>query len=1052
MKKITCLFWPSGPNVDFRKLQQLVNILVLILFLGLMTLPATAASSFISDRTGLASEDQQIKVTGTVTDAATANPMPGVYIQVKGTTVGAITDAGGKYSITVTEQADVLSFSFIGYVTQEIPIGGRAILDVALAQQITGLDEVIVVGYGTQKKVTATGSVVSTKGEELTKSAVTNLTNNLVGRMPGLTTVSRSGEPGMDGAMLRIRGSNTLGDNSPLIVVDGVPNRGFERLNPNDIESITVLKDASAAIYGSQAANGVILVMTKRGSIGRPVISIDLNYGASQPTKIPEMANSNQYASMLNEIAYYKTPSLGRYQKYSEAELQKFSDGSDPWGYPDTDWFKEVFKSWAGQNYQNVSISGGTDNMKYFLSLGTRFQDAIYKKSATNYRQYDFRTNIDGRVNKYINIAFDVSGREEIRNYPTVNVGSNFRMLMRGKPNWPAYWPNGDPGPDIEYGVNPAVSVTSATGYNKTKVYILESNLRSVISIPWITGLTVTANASFDKNIQFQKLFETPWNLYTWDGNPEHKTVAAKRGLSAPQLTERLYDGQKISVNAYAAYEKTFAVRHDIRVMAGTERRNGITDFFSAFRKNFLSATVDQLFAGATDQYMANDGYANQNAYMSYFGRMNYVLSSKYMLEFVWRYDGSYMFPESKRFGFFPALSAGWRISEENFWKNKSFVNDFKIRGSWGQTGNDRIAEYQYLTTYGFLSNRTYVFNGVDAKLLNETKIPNPNVTWEVANQANIGFDASLFNNKITVSADYFNNIRSQILIQRNASIPSSTGFTLPPENIGKVKNSGFEAVVGYRGSSGGLDYNMSINGSFSRNEILFWDETPGIPEYQQSTGRPMGSSLYYEAIGIFKDDEAVNAYPHWSGARPGDIIFKDVNSDGKIDGLDKVMNEKNYMPRFIGGLSAEVRYKGFDLTVLIQGATGAVVYISSESGEIGNYFKEFADNRWTPENINSTYPRTFNRNDEYWRAVAQVNTYFLNNMDYVRLKNFEFGYSLPINLVKSLGIEGLRLYVNGNNLFTLAKQKYIDPELVDGDGQDYPLARIISGGMKLTF
>jgi TonB-linked SusC/RagA family outer membrane protein len=1027
---------------------------MLILFLDFMILPSTAASSFTSDRTELNDEDQQINVAGTVTDATSGASMPGVNIQVKGTTIGAITDAEGKYSITVTSQSAILSFSFIGYVTQEIPIGGRAILDVALAQQITGLDEVIVVGYGTQKKVTATGSVVSTKGEELTKSATTNLTNNLIGRMPGLTAVSRSGEPGMDGATLRIRGTNTLGmgnENNPLIVVDGVPNRGMERLNPNDIESITVLKDASAAIYGSQAANGVILVVTKRGSIGKPIISIDLNYGASQPTKIPEMANSNQYATMLNEIAYYKTPSLGRNQKYSEAELQKFSDGSDPWGYPNTDWFREVFKPWAGQNSQNISISGGTDNMKYFLSLGTRFQDAIYKKSATNYRQYDFRTNIDGRVNKYINISFDVSGREEIRNYPTVSASNNFRMLMRGKPNWPAYWPNGDPGPDIEYGINPAVSVTSATGYNKSKVYILESNLRSIITIPWVTGLTVTANASFDKTMLFGKLWETPWYLYTWDGNPEHKTVAAKRGLSAPQLTQQMQDGQRISVNAYATYEKTFAGMHDIKVMAGAERRNGITDFFSAFRKNFLSATVDQLFAGATDQFMANDGYASQYAYMSYFGRMNYAFGSKYLLEFVWRYDGSYMFPESKRFGFFPALSAGWRISEENFWKNNiSFVNDFKIRGSWGQTGNDRIAEYQYLTTYGFLSNRTFVFGGVDSKLLNETKIPNPNVTWEVANQANIGFDASLLNNKITVSADYFNNIRSQILIRRNASVPSSTGLTLPPENIGKVKNSGFEAIVGYRGSSGGLDYSVSVNGSYSRNEILFWDETPGIPEYQQSTGRPTGSFLYYEAIGIFKDDEAVNAYPHWSGARPGDIIFKDVNLDGKIDGLDRVMNEKNNMPRFIGGLSAEVRYKGFDLTVLIQGATGAMVYISSESGEIGNYYKEFADNRWTPENINSTYPRTFNRNDEYWRAVAQVNTYFLNSMDYVRLKNFEFGYSLPVRLVKSIGIEGLRLYLNGNNLFTLAKQQYIDPELLSG--QAYPLARIVSGGMKLTF
>ena len=774
-----------------------------------------------------------------------------------------------------------------------------------------------------------------------------------------------------------------------------------------------------------------------------------MNSGLSQPTKIPDMASSNQYATMLNEIAYYKNPTGGRNQKYSDAELQKFADGSDPWGYPNTDWFGEVFNTWAGQNSQNASISGGTENMKYFLSLGAKFQDGIYKNSATSYKQYDFRTNIDGKVNDYINIAFDVSGREEIRDYPTRSAGSIFRMLMRGKPNMPAYWPDGTPGPDIEYGDNPAVTSTSATGYDVDKRYILESNLRATIAIPWVKGLTVTANGSFDKAIRFQKRFETPWYLYSWDGNAEHITVKGKRGLDAPQLTEEMRDGQKININAYVTYEKTIADIHNLKVMAGTERRNGSEDIFNAFRKNYISGAVDQLFAGASDQYMANNGWASQNAYMSYFGRVNYDLSRKYLFEFVWRYDGSYKFPESKRFGFFPGISAGWRVSEEDFWKsNLSFFNDFKLRGSWGQTGNDRIDEYQYLTTYGFSSGVTYVYGGADNKLLIETKIPNLNVTWEVANQANIGFDASFLNNKVTLSVDYFNNVRKQILITRNASVPSSTGLTLPPENIGEVKNSGFEAIAGYRGQAGDLDYSVSINGSYSKNEIIFWDETPGIPDYQQSTGRPIGSALYYEAIGIFRDQAAIDAYPHWAGAMPGDVIFKDVNNDGSIDGLDRVMNEKNNMPRFIGGMTIDLRYKGFDLTVLAQGATGAMVYISPESGEIGNYYTEFAENRWTPENVDATYPRTWNRDEEYWRS--QGNTFWLRNMNYIRLKNFEIGYSLPESVNQTLGIENLRLYINGQNLFTLAKQKLIDPELQAGT--DYPLARIVSGGITLTF
>ena len=1051
MKKTRNCIWLLKPNVNFHKLLLTMKIVTILLFCGL-ALPVyslTAEKPSGSNTPVTVADQQQIKVSGTIIDASTILAMPGVNVLVKGTSVGAIADAAGNFTINVTDPNATLVFSFIGYITQEIALGGKTTLNVGLVEEVSQLSEVVVTGYGTQKKVTASGSISTAKGADLLKSPSTNVSNSLIGRMPGLTAVTRSGEPGQDGATLRIRGSNTLGNNDPLIVVDGIANRSLDRINPNDIQSITILKDASAAIYGSQAANGVILVTTKRGSLGKPQISFNMNAGFQQPTKIPEMADAATYSTMLNEIAYYKNPTGGRNQKYSAADLQAYSDGSDPWGHPNTDWFDEVFKPWSAQNQENISISGGTDNMKYFLSLGARYQNGIYKNSATNYKQYNFRSNIDGKITKNISIAFDVAGREEIRDYPTRSSGSIFRMLMRGKPNLPAYWPNGDPGPDIEYGDNPAVTSTSATGYDVDKWYVLESNLRTTINIPWVTGLTVTANASFDKNLQFRKVFETPWYLYTWDGNADHITVKGKRGLDAPQLTEYSTDGQKININGYATWVRTFDQKHNVKVMAGIERRNGQSDYFQAFRKNYISTAVDQLFAGATDQYMSNTGSAGQNAYQSYFGRVNYDMSRKYMVEFVWRYDGSYMFPETKRYGFFPGVSAGWRMSEEGFWKNNiAFINDFKLRGSWGQTGNDRIAEYQYLATYGFLTGKSYVYSATDAKILNETKVPNPNVTWEIANQANIGFDAFLFNSKITFSADYFNNLRTQILIQRNASVPSTAGFTLPPENIGKVKNTGFEGVIGYNGQSGAFNYSISANGSYAKNEIVFWDETPGIPPYQQSTGRPMGSSLYYNAIGIFKDQGAIDAYPHWAGAMPGDVIFEDVNKDNKIDGLDRVMNDYNNMPRFIGGATVDLKYKGFDLTMLIQGATGARVNLSVESGEIGNFYKEYADNRWTPENPSSTYPRTWNRDEEYWRI--QGNTFWLQNMNYVRLKNLEIGYSLPASVNQSLHISLLRFYVNGQNLLTSAKQDFIDPELQSGT--DYPLQRIVTGGLTLTF
>jgi len=1001
---------------------------------------------------------QQKMISGVVKDE-NGEPIPGVSVVIKGTTRGALTSIDGKYQIEVSGGDKVLQFSFVGMKSQEVAITDQRTVNITLAQETIGIEEVVAVGYGVQKKVTSTGSVVSSKGESLQKSQSANLTNNLVGRMPGLTAVTRSGEPGADGSTLRVRGSNTLGDNSPLIVVDGVANRSMERLNPSDIESVTVLKDASAAIYGSQAANGVILITTKRGNLGKPKVTINMNQGVNQPTRVPEMANAAQYATMLNEINYYKNPAGGRFSKYSADDIQKYSDGSDPWGHPNTDWFKEVFKDWSSQNQQNASISGGNENMKYFISLGAKYEDGYYKHSATNYKQYDFRTNIDGKVNKYVSLAFDVAGREELRNYPTRSAGSVFRMLMRGKPNMPAYWPDGTPGPDIEYGDNPAVTTTSATGYDMDKRYILESNLRTVVIIPWVHGLSVTANASIDKNFKFHKKFETPWYLYTWDGNADHKLTKGKRGLESPQLSEDMADAQRITVNAYATYETTLADRHNVKVMAGFERRSGMEDIFNAFRKNYISSAVDQLFAGASDQYMSNSGSASQSAYQSYFGRVNYDLSKKYMAEFVWRYDGSYRFPTSKQFGFFPGISAGWRVSEENFWKdNLAVINDFKLRGSWGQTGNDRIDEYQYLATYGYLSGKSYVFGSNENKLLNETKIPNPNVTWEIANQANIGFDLLTLNNKLSFSFDYFNNLRTQILITRNASIPNSTGLKLPPENIGKVKNAGVEAAIGYHNTIGDFQYDVSVNGSYSKNKVIFWDETPGIPVYQQSTGNPMptynadsktfNSDLYYQAIGIFKDQAAVDAYPHWAGARPGDIIFKDVNDDKVIDGLDRVRNLKNDLPRFVGGFNASLRYKQFDLTMLVQAALGAVQYVRAESGEIGNYYKDFADNRWTPENINASYPRTFNRDEEYWGS--QQNTFWLRSTDYIRLKNLEIGYSLPMNVSKSIGIENLRFYMNGTNLLTLDKAKVIDPEVTGGTS--YAPQRIITAGLTLTF
>ena len=1056
---------------SLKKTLLVMRIAVILLIPGILQTYANNASSdktnvkqTISDRKIILAPDyltketdatlflQQKKITGIVI-AKDGTPLPGVNVVVSGTTLGTMTDIAGKYSIDIPQGARNLTYSFIGMESQDISIGTLTTINVTMVEAAIGLEEVVVIGYGTQKKVTLTGAVVSTQGNDVQRSPSTDLTNNLVGRLPGLVAVTTSGQPGDNGATLRVRGLNTLGNNNPLIVVDGIANRSMGSIEASDVESISVLKDASAAIYGAQAANGVIIVTTKRGKIGEPKISINIKSGFNQPTRIPELANAAQYATMLNEVAYYADESGGRFQRWSADDIQKYSDGSDPWGHPNTDWFKEVFKRFSSQNSQNVSLTGGTEKMKYFVSFGAKNEDGYYKNSATKYAQYDFRSNIDGQITKNITLSFDVAGRQEVRDSPTMGNYSIYASLLQGKPTNPGYFPDGSPGPDIEGGMNPVVITTNETGYTKDKRYVLETNLRLNITIPWITGLSLQGNASIDKSLMSYKMWEKPWFLYSWDGNAQHILQKNKKGLDTPQLTQESSDGQGITLNAYATFERKILEKHNLKIMVGTERQSGINSDFRAFRKNFISTEIAELFAGASDKFMSNNGYASQSARLNYFGRVNYDYGQKYLLEFVWRYDGSYMFPKGKQFGFFPGISGGWIISEESFWQNSiSLFDMFKLRASWGQTGNDRISEYQYLSSYGFLDSERYFVTGISNNnmILDELRIPNPNVTWEIANQSNFGFDAQLLMNKLSISADYFYNLRSQILWQRNASVPVSSGLSLPAENIGKVKNRGFEAVISYRDQIGDLKYNVSVNGSYSRNEIVFWDETPGIPEYQRSTGRPMGSELYYNSLGIFKDQAAVDAYPHWEGARPGDIIFEDVNKDGKIDGLDLVRNEKNVMPRFTGGLNINMEYKQFDIAILIQGVTGSQLYIFPTSGEAGNYYKEFADDHWTPENTGSSNPRAYNWTQEYW--ASQPSTYWLRSTDYMRLKNLEIGYKLPARVNKFLKIDGLRFYVNGLNLVTIDKVKVQDPESDDTASRGYPLQRIFNAGLTLTF
>ena len=1032
----------------------------------------------------LAANAQGRQVTGTVISGEDDMPLPGVSVLIKGTTRGGVTDLDGKFSLSV-QQGETLAFSFIGYLTQEVTVDNQSTIDIILQPDMQSLSEVVVVGYGEQKKETITGSVASVQGAELVKSPAMNLSNSIAGRMAGVIAVNRSGEPGYDDSGIRIRGSNTLGNNDALIVIDGVPARagGIARINPNDIESISVLKDASAAIYGSRAANGVILVTTKRGTEGKPQLSYQFNQGYSQPTVIPKLANSAQYAEMLNDLSVYELPvaewqaandayrSTGVYTRpngqervapYSPEDLQAYRAGNDPWNYPNTDWYGETLKTWSPQSRHNLQLTGGGENIRYLASIGYQNQDAYYKNSATGFKQYDLRLNLDAKINDYIDLQLGVMAREEFRFFPTRGAGAIFRMQMRGKPNEPAFWPNGLPGPDIENGENPVVITTNLTGYDHDKRDYFQTNGVLNVKIPGVEGLKFQGTAAVDKMSRFIKRWETPWMLYERGSGFEADgvtpvLVGTQRGPADPRLRQENINQLNILLGGIFTYERTFG-DHDLTVLAGTNRETIEGDNFNAFRRYYISTAIDQMFAGG-DLEKNNGGGAFERARLNYFGRVAYNYQEKYLAEFLWRYDGSYIFPEDTRYGFFPGIMLGWVVSEENFWKNNITAMDFlKIRGSWGQMGNDQIyfdgsfQEYQFLSTYGF---RSYIIDGVETKTLFETRVPNTSITWEVANNANIGLEGQFLQGKIFFELDAFYNKRTNILWRKNASVPQSTGLSLPAENIGEVANKGFDFNIGYRGQAGDLQYSVSVNGGYAKNEILFWDEAPGAPEWQRSTGRPMNTSLVYQYDGVFRDQAAIDSEnldytAITNNLRPGDMKYKDHNGDGKITPDDRVRMDFNNIPLFQGGMNVNASFRNFDLSILLQGAAGARQYVSAgESGNIGNYLLDIYENRWTVDNPSSEHPRIANRSDQYFSGG---NTYWFRKADYIRLKNLEIGYSLPASLTQKVGINNARIYVNGLNLLTVDKLKVYDPESDNSTGQYYPQARVINTGISVTF
>lgn len=1002
---------------------------------------------------------QEMTVRGVVS-ATTGESVIGAGVMIKGTATGVTTDLDGRYELSAPENA-TLVFSSIGYKTLEVRLDGRSVVNVALETDSELLEEAVAIGYGSQSKITLTGSVTQTSGAELVKNSSVNLSQGLAGRLSGVVVSNRSGEPGNDDATMFIRGRSTLDDNSPLIIIDGIPGRDdeFSRLTGEEIESINVLKDASGAIYGSRSANGVILVTTKRGVYGEaPRVTFTYDIGLQQPTRLVDMADAVLYTHAYNdELAI-----TGAAPYYNETQLQHYAAGDDLILYPNTDWLDEIIKPVSVQHKYGVSVNGGSDRVAYFVQFNGQYQDGIYEKSATNYAQYNVRSNVDIKVTESLRLGVDLNVRRQQKNYsafPSSSENDNgiFYTAIRMKPTGATYYPNGL----LRGGTNPAVLVQDLTGYDRTSINTINTTFNLGWDMSWLTeGLSVNARMAYDVVGEFRKNWLKNWDYWEYDEITELYNQRTISYWSSPVLHEYQENYQTLTINANINYERDFNGHH-VSALAGFEQSSYRYDTFNAGINSYDSDLLDEFFAGTADKsWYAIDGYAKETARRSFFGRIGYDWKSRYMIQAIIRFDGSENFPKESRWGIFPGVSLGWRISEEPFVKNNApWLTNLKLRASYGEQGNDSIDPFQYLTTYEYtaLTGYSMKIDDKEVSFIIPGSIPNPKVTWEVARTWNVGLDGKIFNGMLGWEVEYFHTRRSNILCTRNASIPYYTGLTnnLPDENIGIVSNRGVELQLTHenRVANGEFLYRIGGNIMYARNRIEYMDETPWGEghEYMNATGHPMGAELYYQVIGINKTQEDLEKYPQMAGATLGDFIFADLDENGVIDTYDRKRCDLTTVPELVFGLNFEAQWKGFDLSVLFQGQGRARYYYAPLMDPVsGNVEREAAEKAWTLDNTDSDWPRL---GSNVSNGHTTRSSFYYRDASFLRLKNVELGYTFNQAMFGTkVGIRSLRIYIAGYNLLTFSGLKNVDPETDDESYQNYPQMRIFNAGVKLTF
>ncbi len=1028
-----------------------------------------------------------IPIRGKVTDSKGA-PLVGVTIREKGTQNATVSDIDGNYRLSVSDRNAVIEFTYVGYTSQEQKVGSETTINAQLAETASNLNEVVVVGYGTQKKATVTGSVSSVKGSELAQAPVPNIYNSVVGRVAGVTGRQENGAPGGGGnSNISIRGVNTTGNNNALIVVDNVVRNNINQIDPNDIETVSVLKDAAAvAPYGLGGANGVILITTKQGKIGAPTISLNSWYGVQGPTYYPNVLGPQDYLRLKNEalindnVGVTSTPAGLTAQSYIDNYLNMHA--ADPDRYPIAT-PKDIVNFHAPMQQHNVQVSGGSDRIKFFTNLGFFNQKGMFDQVA--YTRYTYSMNLEAKVTNTTTFTMSLNGSQEKDDNidPDNSVYNLLRDTYKYIPTDPYRFSNGLWGASA--GLSPLAPLNSG-GYSRNYFNALLSSFSVDQKLP-IKGLSIKGVVSYDPTYQNQKNYHRPYVYYNINTTTTPYTytqaISTSEGPNSyTYLYENFAKNQNFTYQGYLNYHNTFG-KHELTGLVVAEARNSRNDSFNARINNYALNADEFNFGSSNKNDYTIQGTSGTGSQVGYVYRVSDAYDGgKYILEASGRYDGHYYFAPGKQYAYFPAFSAAWNISREKFMQNVTWVNNLKLRGSWGKSGQLAGNAYQFVNAYN-LNGNAYAFGtGTLVQGTTPTNQANPFITWEQAVKTDVAVEATLFNNLLNVEIDAFQSKRTGMLVNPQTTTPAEYGIGLNQVNGGAMQSSGIEVTLGSSHRfDNGLYVGLNGNLTYATNKLTQVYESAATynnPNRRQ-TGRPYGTQFGLHALGLFQQsddkngDGIINAADGYTVTQfgtlhPGDIKYQDTNGDGKIDVNDNVVIGKNPLPLLNYGFTLTANWKGFDASAFFQGSAmssigtqGFLTVPFTVNNSNAGY--EYYNNRWTPATPNAKYPRA---NSAPTSNNTQTSDFWVKDGSFLRLKTVTIGYTIPGSVVRALKIKSVRLYVTGQNVFTISKINWIDPELAGGSNTNinggtgnnpgsetlFPIQKSITFGLNATF